>query len=135
MSSNQSAWLNVMRTLFILLSQRCGCYTSLGISELWQSYYLRRVSLTIYSIYDLLLFFFRGICEVNRHILSCPDVKSFEEGADKLKGFSPCHKTNDHAKWPEKPKTLTYQKIHKYSEVAPWCTYALEYSISVGVSS
>lgn len=75
-----------------------------------------------------------GICEVNRRILSCLDVKSFEE-ANKLKGFSPWHKTNDHANWPEKPKALTYQRIHKYSEVAPWCTYALEYSISVAASS
>ena len=28
-----------------------------------------------------------------------------------------------------------YRQVHKYSEVTPWCTYALEHPISVGASS
>ena len=55
---------------------------------------------------------------------------------DKLKLPPWWHKTEKTAsKWPDKPKMVVYQQIHKCDEGAPWCIYVLEHKETVAASS
>ena len=79
-----------------------------------------------------------GICEANRRTLkSCQNVESIEERIDQLQLPPWWHQTKlrTRQKWPDDPpKTLVYQRIHKFSDAAPWCSYVLEHKDTVVAS-
>ena len=38
-------------------------------------------------------------------------------------------------KWPSRPKVLCYERVHEYTDEAPWCTYILHHQSTVAASS
>ena len=63
-----------------------------------------------------------GVCDIKRRVLNCTDVEGFEEKPSKLE-CRPWWKFTgtSQKKWPEKPSTIKFLRVHKYEDDAPWC--------------
>ena len=68
------------------------------------------------------------MCRTNEN---CKDAPTLEKATGKLK-VSPWWGTSKN--WPDKPKSVIFDRVHKFTDSAPWCTYILKHPVTVAPS-